>query len=67
MEKEVCRGCRYMRMCLTPMEICPCKICLIKVICTVMCYERHCIGADHLRLKPLTKKEFEIMAGRFVK
>ena len=64
MEEEKCRGCNHIQKCLTPVNKCPCKNCLVKPVCDVLCYERHLVGAEHLGLEPLSKENFIRIFGK---
>ena len=59
MEYEIgCQGCYHMGKCLTAHKVCPCRICLVKVMCQRFCYERHIVGAKSLKLRPLSEEAF---------
>lgn len=60
MNKEIgCEGCFHEDKCLSQYEVCPCRICIVKVMCDRFCYERHLAAAKGLKLQPMSRESFE--------
>lgn len=53
-----CKGCNLISLCLTPVEKCTCRKCIVKMICSQMCYPRHVDGANNLKISPLKEEDF---------
>lgn len=53
-----CETCIRKAACLIPVNICPCKTCIVRPTCKTFCYERHLTCATYFNILPLPEDSF---------